>query len=297
MGHGLRKLVLVALCIPLVLSVAGCWTRVRKEVLQDKEGLKVILRSQTRGGDPIDKGFQHPITISGVRLANALSRIEVRTNDEEEGRKPAIDATILFEIGDVLAAGLAKADSTQEVVVMAVKRSRRFGVFTDEKLTSFVAFVKDDRLVVQLSRIDWTVPKSDKQEALPEPNPEKPAMRFRVVPTDGMQSFGPQGVAIDWRAPQFKAGGSVRVTPTGKVVRKTILMETAPEDPGAEDEAPLPTNLAPATLRRLADLEESRRRGEMTESEYSAQRNEILRSDPGASPARSREPGPADEDE
>lgn len=288
MAHGLRKWVLLSLLVPLVLSQAGCWTRVRKEVLQDKEGLKVVLRSQTRGSEPIPKGFQHPATISGVRLANALSRIEVRTSDEDEGRKPAIDAALLFEMGDALAAGLAKADSSQEVVVMAIRRTRRLGVFTDDRLTSFVAYVKDDRLVVHLSRIDWPVPKSDKQEALPEPNPEKPGQKFRVVPTDGMTSFGPQGVAIDYRAPQFRAGGSVRVTPTGKVVRKTILSETAPEDPAGEEEVALPPNLAPETLRRLADLEESRRQGRLTESEYAARRSEILRSDPGATPARDR---------
>lgn len=299
MAHDLKNhaRVLLTLCLALAVaaSTTGCWTRTSKQTVFDKEGIKIILRSQKRGGETIPKGFQHPATISGVRLANVLSRIEVRTSDEEnEGRKPAIDAQFLFEVGDAFAAGLAKADPDQEILVLAKRRAKRLGIFNDEYLTSFTSYVKNDRLVIQLSRVDWLVPKDEKDDKLPEPDPEKQVMKFRVIATDGMTSVGPQGVAVDWRAPQFKAGSSVRVTPGGKVVRKTILMESVDEGTGEEVETPaMPPNLTPQTLRRLADLEESRLRGEMTEAEYSARKSEILRSDAGAAaPPVSPKPQP-----
>jgi hypothetical protein len=296
-AHGLTRRTLALSLCALALAASGCWTRSVKQVVQDKDGLKVILRSETRAGSDVSKGYQHPATISGVRLANVLSRIEIRTAEEDEkGRKPAIDAQLLFDVGDALSGGLAKASPDQEVAVLATRRARRLGIFNDDFLTSFTAYVKNDRLVIVLSRVDWPIPKDGKDDRLPEPNPAKQAMKFRVIPTEGMTNVGPQGVAVDWRASQFKAGSNVSVTPGGKVVRRTILMESVPEDPGARDDESLPVvpaNLSPDTLRKLADLEEARRRGELSEAEYANRKSEILRADPGASPARS----PASDDE
>jgi len=44
----------------------------------------------------------------------------------------------------------------------------------------------------------------------------------------------------------------------------------------------LPENLSSATLRELADLEDERHRGEITEAEYNTRRRQIIRSDPAA---------------
>jgi hypothetical protein len=114
-------------------------------------------------------------------------------------------------------------------------------------------------------------------------------MKFHVLPSEAMQSVGTQGVAADWRDPIFKQPTAVRMTATGQVVRRTILMESAPEKPApgtpeAEDENVVGGKLAPETLRKLADLEEARRRGELTEGEYSARKRSILLEDPSASP-------------
>jgi hypothetical protein len=72
------------------------------------------------------------------------------------------------------------------------------------------------------------------------------------------------------------------MTPGGKVVRRTILMETMEDD---TDYGPNPTvseELTPKQLRALADLEDARLRGEVSESEYSARRNQILRGEADA---------------
>ncbi|HME68562.1 MAG TPA: SHOCT domain-containing protein [Myxococcota bacterium] len=273
----------------LVLAVAGCGTKtVRRTVVEDG-GIQVILRGQTKGGTPVDRGFQQPAAISGVRLAHLLSRIDIRTDDEKSSdRTPAIPAEILYDVGDALSHGLALADSSQEVVVMAKRRTRRLGIFNEDYLTSFVAFVRDDRLYIYLSRVDWPIPKNP-NDPVTEPKIDKPVMKFHVLPSEAMQAVSTQGVAADWRDPIFRQPTAVRVTATGKVVRRTILMESAPDKPAAgtpeaEDEHIVGGNLAPETLRKLADLEEARRRGELTEGEYSARKRSILLADPSASP-------------
>lgn len=265
----------------------GCFTRLVRETLIDGATLTVLLRGEKRGDTPVDKGYQHPAQISAVRIAHILSRIDVRMNEADaKERAHAFDAEILFDVGDALSKALAKASSSQEIVVMATRQSRRFGIFNEDRLTTFVAFVKDDQLHVKLGRIEWLVPKSGRDERLPEPHLDKQDMEFRVVPSEGMSVVAKQELSIAWRDPIFKSPTAVRITPTGKVVRRTILMESA-DDPGVgEDTEPetdeLPTRLAPATLRRLADLEEKRQRGEVSESEYRAQRADILRQDPSA---------------
>ena len=276
------------LCGVLVLAVVGCGTRtVRRTVVEDS-GIEVTLRGQTKGGVPVDKGFQHPAAISGVRLSHLLSRIDIRGDDEKStDRTPAIPAEILFDVGDALSKGLSLADSSQEVVIMAKRRTRRLGVFNEDYLTSFVAFVRDDRLYIYLSRVDWPIPKNP-QDPVKEPQIDKPVMKFHVLPSEAMQAVSQQGVAADWRDPIFKTPTAVRVTATGKIVRRTILMESAPDKeagPATEDENIVGGNLAPETLRKLADLEEARRRGELTEGEYSARKRSILLADPSSSPA------------
>jgi hypothetical protein len=79
----------------------------------------------------------------------------------------------------------------------------------------------------------------------------------------------------------------VRITPAGKIVRRTVLMESEAPAEEAEEEEPLPSvtsgNLAPAQLRALADLEEMRRDGKVSENDYQTRRARILRGDPGGS--------------
>jgi len=87
-----------------------------------------------------------------------------------------------------------------------------------------------------------------------------------------MTLVGPQEVAVDWRDPAFREPRRISVTPTG-VHRRTILMES-PETPAGEAERS--GELSPAALRALADLEEARRAGRVSESEYQARRQEIL---------------------
>jgi hypothetical protein len=110
------------------------------------------------------------------------------------------------------------------------------------------------------------------------------------VPSDGISVENLQLVSANWRDPLFKDASVVSIRAGGKVVRRTVLMDsgeesTIPANP--EQGAPVPPQgLSPAALRALADLEEERRRGEVTEADYQSKRRQILAGDlPSATPA------------
>jgi hypothetical protein len=184
---------------------------------------------------------------------------------------------MLFTIADGVSVALAKANSDQEVVVMAIRRYKRLHVFERKYLTSFVAYVRDERLYIHMARSEWEIP-ARRQENIPEPQVGDHPMKFRLYPGTAMTLVNPQAVAVEWRDPVFSRPTRTKVMPTGEVVRKTILMESPVEEWAKEEpsDAPLPPDLSPDQLRALADLEEERQRGQITEADYRARRRKIL---------------------
>ncbi len=273
----------ISLTVVFVLGVVpawlGCGTRYARTTIHDDDAVSIVLRAELRGGEPVERHFRHPATISPIRLAHILSRIDIRTAVDEDGgkRRPAIDTSLIYPLGDLLSQALAKAKSDQEIVVQATRKEKRLGIFQQEYLTSFIAYVGgDDRLVVHLYRIDWPVPKSDNVE-IKEPVVGREAMSFRAIPGDAMKSLGHQAVAVEWRDPLFRKASNIRVGPTGKVMRRTILMEAPVE--AAEDVPEAPREIIPSdptALRALAELEEAREQGQITEADYRAKRRAIL---------------------
>jgi hypothetical protein len=268
---------LAGLLVALVGS-AGCGTRYARVPVHADDAANVVLRAELRDGEPVDRGFAHPTTISGVRLAHMLAQIDVRVDGADDpagSRRPAIATELVYPLGELLSKALAAADSSQEVVVQALRRERRLGLFTQSFATSFVAYVgADDLLHVHLSRLDWPVPKGQEDE-LREPVPGREVMAFRVLASEGVDPTGHQSVAVHWRDERFRNPTTVRIGPGGKVTRRTILMG---EDAPAEEPAPAGVELPadPDALRALADLEEARRAGEITEAEYQRRRRALL---------------------
>jgi hypothetical protein len=259
--------------------LAGCGARYARVPVHQDESASVVLRSELRGGKPLERGFAHPATISGVRLAHVLAQLDVRIDAGDEApseRRPAIPTELVYPLGELISQALAKADGTQEVVVQAVRRERRLGLFTAAFATSFVGYVgSDERLHLQLSRLDWEVPKG-REEELREPMPGREVMAFRVLASEGVEPTGHQSVAVHWRDERFRNPTTVRVGPGGKISRRTVLMEEeAPIEEPAAGGVELPTE--PDALRALADLEEARRSGAITEAEYQRRRRELLR--------------------
>ena len=258
-----------------LLASLGCGTPYARVPIHEDDLVQVVLRAQLRDGEPVDRGFHQPVSISGARLAHVLAQIDVRvTGDKDTSvRQPAIPTDLVYPLGDLLAHAFAKADASQEVVVQAMRQERRLGLFTQKYLTSFVAWVgSDDLLYLDLSRLDWQVPKGE-EDQLREPVVGREVMAFRVLASEGVDPVEHQRVAVHWQDERFRHPTTLHVGPDGKVSRRTVLME---EEAPATEPAPrvLPTD--PESLRALADLEQARREGKLTEAEYNRRKREIL---------------------
>jgi hypothetical protein len=274
----------LSLCLLAIAVGAGCATPVREDVFSQGP-VKVFLRSEKSWqlGPLVEKDFDHPVTISPVRMAHILSRIDARIAGK---REPAIPTDMLYPIAEGVSRALTRAGSEQEVVVMAIRKKRHLGIFDSPFLTSFVAYVRGPQLFVHLARIEWEIPQRQREKP-PEPKIGAERMSFRVYPSESMELVDKQGVAVSWRDEIFARPTRTKVLPTGKVVRKTILLESdveaLPEGEVQEEvepevtPAPLaPTGLSPEQLRALADLEEARLAGKVTEAEYVAKQQEIM---------------------
>jgi hypothetical protein len=283
-----------ALSLLLLFLAAACSTPVKEPVFEEAP-VSVFLRSwkSWQLGPLVEKDYDQPVTISPVRLAHIFSRIDARLAGK---REPAIPTEMLFPIAEGVSRALTRAGPEQEVVVMANRKQRRFGIFDHDYLTSFVVYAKDSQLFVHMSRIEWEVPPRERDDP-PEPVVGEQRMAFRLYPGEAMELVDKQSVAVNWRDEIFARPTRTKVLPTGKVVRKTVLLESDVEEPSeaATEGAPrqeaapspeIPSGLSPAQLRALADLEEARLAGEITEAEYAASRQEILagESPPPAAP-------------
>ena len=273
--RGSRLAWVVALLV-LAVGQAACITRtVRKQVF-DREGTTVILRGKKKGSEPVDQGFQHPAHVAPVRVAHILSRIDLRRSGDDQERVPAIPLETLFTIADGVAMALAEADSSQEVAVQSIRRGKHWGIFDRHYLTSLLVFMRDELLYIYISRSEWEIPRGRK-ERLPETHVGEHPSKFRLVVERGMALVDLQGAAADWRDPIFKRPSRTRVTRSGRVVRRQVLMESLEDD---TDMGPsLSGDLSPDQLRALADLEEARREGQVSEGEYNTRRRRILRGD------------------
>jgi hypothetical protein len=269
-----------ALGVLVLLLAAGCMTRPVREDVYRAGTIEVFLRSDKRWTRTLEKEYAHPATISPVRMSHILSRIDMRIGSKAtkkgEQRVPAIPTEMLIPIAEGVSKALAQADPNQEVVVMAVRRFKRFHVFERKYLTSFVAYALDERLYIHLARSEWEVPQR-RQDKMPEPRIGEHPTDFRLYSGTAMTLVDAQSVAVEWRNPVFARPTRTQILPSGEVRRKTILMESPPEEWTTEPAVEaLPENLSPEQLRALADLEERRQQGRLTEAEYREQRREIL---------------------
>lgn len=276
-----RRPIALALLAVLALAASACITRPVKEEIWTDGYTTAYLRSEKKGSKTVHRGFQHPTTIAPVRLGHILSRIDMRRgNGEDSKRVPAIPLETLFTIGEAMSKGLSEADPDQEVVVQSLRRGKHLAVFERQYLTSLLAYVKDDLLYIHLSRSDWEIPAAKKrlkaENRLPETHAGEYPLDFRLVIDKGMTLVDPQAVAVQWKDPIFKKPTRTRITASGRVVRREVLMESL-EDPTEYEQAPQVEELSGDQLRALADLDDARRAGEISESEYYARKNAILR--------------------
>jgi hypothetical protein len=268
----------VALAAALLAALVACGPSYKRRVLETGSKVEIILRGEKGDGDLVDQGFAHPLDVSGVRVTHILAQLDVRDEAAEGGaRRPAIPTNALYDIGRAVSLGLAKATSAEEVVVRSFRKTKRLGIFGSTHLTSLIVYAKEELLFVHVRHVDWEIPKRDEAEP-PEPWVYRTNESFKILPGDAMTAVGPQEVAVDWRDPTFRKASSIRMGPGGRIERRVILMEMEDEPTAAEreQEEEREGRLSPDTLRELADLEEERLSGEISESQYKARRRAIL---------------------
>ena len=231
--HGTGRCAAAAFGCAALLACFGART-VRTTVF-DEGGVRVLLRHEKRaeGGG----SFSHPAIISPVRLARILANIDVEERGGEKGeRRHVIPTALVYTLGEGLSAALAEAAPHQEVVAMAVETRRRFGIFTADYLTSFIAWVDGEELWIRLGEVDRAL-SSEPGVRPPEPSRDEANRRYRVRPASGlraMRAVGRQAVAVSWRDEYFGTSGALRIDSRGRLKRRTILLDSGEE----EDQAP-----------------------------------------------------------
>jgi hypothetical protein len=235
----------VALLAALVLSATACAGRyVREPVYQDPE-ISVVLRSEKSWRTTVPRGFSHPATVSALRVAHVLARVDVRMGAAEGNeRTPAFATAALYKVGEEVARAFSKATPDQMVIVKAQRREKRYGIFHAKYLTSFAAWMRGDDLVIHFSRVEWQMPKED-EETIPEVYIDKVEQNFKVLPAEGIVPTGDQEITADWRNPVFREATHVKVGADGRLLRRQVLMEG--DAPPVEETEPEPTVL-PADL-------------------------------------------------
>jgi len=276
--HRTRLAALVLLALTAGVATLACGPRYQRVTVFEERNLTVKLRAEVRDGEAVPRNFAHPATISSVRIAHVLSRLDVRMGGEEDSQKrqAAFPTALLYTVGEKVALAFQQADPSQEIVVMAVRSEKRLGFFTAKYVTSFVTWMQDDDLYIHLSRVEWPVPKGDEDD-IPEPWVHRQSQDFKALAAEGVIPVAEQTVAVDWRNPVFRKPTHLRVGAGGKLLRRQILLEAPIEEEAAEEVPVVPADLSSDVLRALADLQDQRKRGEISETRYHQARRDLLR--------------------
>lgn len=281
-----RALLLLAAALLAQAGLVGCATRTVRHPIERGNLIEVDLVREVRGFSVVEQGHEHPAIISVPRLTNILQAIEVETDEAGEGviRQPAFHPDILPRVATSLADAFQEAGPDEVIAVKAVRKEARLGLFHRKFLTTFLAHIDNDQLYLALRRVEWPLPSgadaTKTKNVMPDPIRNRKAMSFRVVTGEPIYFAGPQDLEIDWKNEVFKTAFRLPGTSGGGKRRRQVLetsripQEEFEAEPG---EAASLDDLTPEQLRALADLEEDRREGRITETVYQRERRQLMR--------------------
>jgi hypothetical protein len=265
--------------LALGLLFAGCGPRlVTQDVFETGDGNISVKLRRLGGGEPGPRGYDHPVTVSDVRVAHILAQITHR--DEAGNVHPTIRSVHVYPLAEGISEALAVASPDDEVVALVYSRGRRFGIFTYDRATAFRLTVRDPMLNIDFFAVEEKVEKEPRERSprsyeTPAQLPEK-APKFALEPTKRQVARGARGVAIDWRDPFY--GRPVSLTLRGgRLKRRTILLEAEPEELApANQEGYRSPILRSTQLEALDRLDAERRNGQVSEEEFQRRRRLIL---------------------
>jgi len=267
----------------LIGSTAGCASRISRESVIKRRVAHVDLVTEVEGlFKTKPQGFEHLAIISKERLVNILNAVEVETPIEGGGfiREPAFHPEIVDDAATAVAEAFAEAGPDEEIGVKLVRKEANLGLFHTKYLTSFLAHIKDGHLYLLLSRVNWPIPQSKEDDRLPEPRSDEAPMKFRVVSGEHLFYAGPQALEVAWEAPVFRHAYQLPGSTAGEKRRREVLFQ-APipieERRAADGDGISIDELSGDQLRALADLEDDRRQGKITEAAYQRSKRQLLR--------------------
>lgn len=274
-------LVLLALVFSLG-TLPGCAARTVRHSVVKQNLIEMDLVREVKIFSLVEQDFEHPTIISVPRLMNILNAIEVEMKADKTGviRQPAFHEEIIEQTAAALAQGLAEASPNEEVGIKSIRKERRLGVFYQKFMTSLLAHVKDGHLYISIRRVDWLVPQAAEDGKLPEPGHHRKDMDFRVVSGDPIFFAGVQDLEIDWRNDVFRKAFQLPGSTKGEKKRREVLdsIPVPKEELSPKQKREIAIDqLTPEQLRALADLEEERRGGNITETAYQRARRQLLR--------------------
>lgn len=279
----------LVLLIGWLLGTQGCASRLNRHSIVNTRAVEIDLVTVREGlFRTKERDFEHPAIISEERMQNILGALEVETSEGKERflREPAIHPEIVKEAATKLARAFAEADPNSALGVKLIRKEAKLGVFHQKYLTSFMAHIQNGHLILVLSRINWPIPQRMETKKLPEPQPNGSSSPFRVVSGDPLFYAGPKALEIAWRDNRFRKPYRLPGSTKGERRRREVIaQESIPESEGARGTTGTPNGpggtsidaLSPDALRALADLEDDRRAGKITETAYQRARRELLR--------------------
>lgn len=289
--RGMKRLRFIALIAAVAFAAismtSGCASRPVRHTILKRNTISVDLVRDVRGFTTEEKGYEHPAIVSVPRLIFILSAVEVEIHQGGGGvvRQPAFHKTTVVKTAKALSEALAQAGPDEAVGINVIRKDARLGVFNRKFLTNFLAHMDNGQLYLSIRRVDWPVAKTMKNSELPRPSRDRKAMNFRVVTGKPMYFAGPQDLEIDWQNEAFKQVFRLPGSTKGEKRRRDVL-ESSPipkaefqanaSESGGGERLPL-DRLSPTQLRALADLEEDRVEGRITETAYQRERRQLLR--------------------
>jgi hypothetical protein len=264
----------VRLLLMSTLLWTGCGPKLVVEPVFQEANARVELRRTVDGDEVVPRGYEHPATISDVRLAHILASLNYETPKGEP--RATIRTVHVYELAEGLALAFTKAGPDDEIAAAAFSRDPRLGIFTDDRVTSFRAYLRSGQLFLEFFAVekileDPGVANESSKYKIPK-KPPTYAPRFRLTPGEAMALTGQRTIAIDWRSAEFRK--PLTLTSSG-IQRRTILMEEV--DDAIEDEArERPAGFTDAQIRALDQLDAARRSGLVTEAEFQRRRRLIV---------------------
>jgi hypothetical protein len=261
--------------------LAGCGPKlVRTPVFQkDKPGVRVELQRREKSGTVIARGFDQPATIADVRIAHILASLSFE--DREKKRRPAVRSEHVYDLAAGISEALAQATPDDVVAAAAFPEDRRLGIFSDNRVTSFLLHLEADSMQIEFMNIEDPLEKEGAKVGFQEyqiPS-ELPALAptFTLPTGESITRLGNRGVSVAWRDDVFRRPVSL----TGrdaKGKKRTVLMELPPEkEAGATaPKLPRPEGLSDEQTGALDKVDAARASGAITEGEYQRRRRLIL---------------------